>query len=102
MSISLVPGYFNKTYKHHIHSLANLAVPGYANHKYNVVNFAFYLPERNPPWLADATSVWNNPGNWMSASFKQELTGSSSATASQLRTAIKRTYITPRSHSIQP
>ena len=75
----------------YIHILAYLGVPGYGDeaHPYNVVNLAFYLPDRS--WLADATEVWDNPGKYMTSTFKRELTGSSSASNSQLRTAIKRT-----------
>jgi len=72
--------------------LARLGVPGYgADHKYNIVNLAFYVPD-GAAGLADATAVWNNPGAYMSSSFKQTLTGSSSASASQIRTAIKKKF----------
>ena len=69
--------------------LANMGVPGYADHSYNIVNFYGYIPDKND-WLADATAVWDNPGAYMSASFKQTLTGISNPSTSQLRAAIKR------------
>lgn len=76
--------------------LANMAVPGYASHSYNIVNYAFYLPERTEygpnGWLADASGVWNDPGSYLSGSMKQTLTGSSSASASQIRAAIKQKF----------
>ena len=75
-----------------------MAVPGYADHSYNVVNIAFYVPDRvddfPPEGLADAAKVWDNPGDYLSPSFQETITGVTNPTASQIRTAIKRMLYT--------
>eukprot|EP00484_Ammonia_sp_Unknown_P001358 CAMPEP_0197022432 /NCGR_PEP_ID=MMETSP1384-20130603/3314_1 /TAXON_ID=29189 /ORGANISM="Ammonia sp." /LENGTH=570 /DNA_ID=CAMNT_0042450477 /DNA_START=78 /DNA_END=1790 /DNA_ORIENTATION=+ len=70
--------------------LANLGVPGYASHPFNVINFAFYVSTQD--LLYDAAKVWANPSTYFSSSFRSQITGLASPTDAQFRASIKALY----------
>jgi len=70
--------------------LSALGVPGYSNHKYNVLNFAFYVASEDK--LYDASSVWATPSSYFSQSFKDQIAGKSGASDWDFRQGVKALY----------
>ena len=68
--------------------LAALGVPGYSNHKYNVINFAFYVTYNDQ--LYDAAKVWANPSIYFTSTFRDQISGKSGSTDAEFRAAVKR------------
>lgn len=71
-----------------------MGVPTYADHQYNIINLAFYVPSRSSEnnGLFDAVKVWTNPSAYMSSTFRAQVAGVSSPTDTQFRTAVKSVF----------
>eukprot|EP01084_Bolivina_argentea_P135787 239218_1 len=74
--------------------LSNLGVPGYSNHPYNVLNFAFWISSSNAGATATATDCWQNLATYITdTTLRETLTGKTNPTSTELRQAIKNIYI---------
>eukprot|EP01084_Bolivina_argentea_P258431 435676_1 len=72
---------------------AAIGIPGYSSHKFNVLNFAFYVSTwQESARLADACKIWVSPSSYFSYSFRSSITGISGPTDAQFRTAVKALY----------
>eukprot|EP01084_Bolivina_argentea_P135789 239222_1 len=76
--------------------LSNLGVPGYSNHPYNVLNFAFWISSSNAGVcaIATATDCWENIATYITdTTLRETLTGKTNPSSVELRQAIKDIYI---------
>ena len=68
--------------------MAALGVPGYANHGYNVINFAFYLTSTDT--MAEASHVWQNPSTYFSSTYRDSITNKFGSNDADFRSSVKR------------
>ena len=74
-------------------------MPGYSYHNYNVLNFAFWFYPNNGGAYGTAAGAWEDIASYITdPQLINDLTGLTTATSKQLRSAIKEIYI---AHDIQ-
>ncbi len=69
-------------------------MPGYSNHHYNVLNFAFWIVGSNATARGTAIECWQDLATYITdTTLRETLTGKINPSSAELRQAIKDIYI---------
>eukprot|EP01084_Bolivina_argentea_P256109 431073_1 len=75
-----------KSYSYNAILLSNLGVPGYSNHHYNVLNFAFWIVGSNATARGTAIECWQDLATYITdTTLRETLTGKINPSSAELR-----------------